>query len=252
MNSTGATRDESVIWHDVECAVYAADLAHWGELAQAGQSILELGCGSGRVGLWLAQAGYPVTGLDTRPSLVEAFNQRARDLPAAAQVGNAAGFALNEEFGLVLAPMQLAQLLGGAEERDGCLKCVAGHLRPGGRLALAIVEGIPDTTAAEAALGARIHLPLPDTREIDGWAYSSLPLETVVDGERIVVRRLRQTVSPTGELSEELSEIELCALTAAGLEGEGVAAGLRPAGRREIPATEAHIGSTIVLLRKEG
>ena len=45
--------------------------------------------------------------------------------------------------------------------------------------------------------------PLPDVREVDGWVYSSLPLEAAIDGEVIVVRRLRQTVSPSGEPDEE-------------------------------------------------
>ena len=80
--------------------------------------------------------------------------------------------------------------------------------------------------------------PLPDVREVDGWVYSSLPLETVVGNGEIVVRRLRQTVSPEGELSEELDEIWLCALSAGALEREAEAAGLRLAGRRDVPPTD--------------
>jgi hypothetical protein len=176
--------------------------------------------------------------------LVAEFNRRARGLLAAARVGDAAGFGLKESFGLVLAPMQLVQLLKDPEARARCLGSAARQLSPGGLLALAIVEGVSESGAAEA--GA----PLPDAREVDGWVYSSLPLETVVDGEAIVVRRLRQTVSPDGELSEEVSEIELLALAAAELEVEGVASGLQLAGRREIPATDEHVGSTVVLLER--
>ena len=64
------------------------------------------------------------------------------------------------------------------------------------------------------------------------------------------VRRLRQIVSPDGELAEELNEIELALLGAEGLEAEAGAVGLRPAGRREISATDVHVGSTVVLLKK--
>ncbi|HEX2096652.1 MAG TPA: hypothetical protein VHF50_04725, partial [Solirubrobacterales bacterium] len=93
--------------------------------------------------------------------------------------------------------------------------------------------------------------PLPDAREIDGWVYSSLPLESRIDDDAIVVRRLRQTVSPSGELSEELDEVRLRRLDASAVEHEAEAAGLRPVGRREIPATADHVGSTVVVLERE-
>ena len=61
-----AMRDEAVIWHDVECGAYAADLPLWRELA-AGRSgpVLEIGCGTGRVALDLARDGHAVTGSTT-------------------------------------------------------------------------------------------------------------------------------------------------------------------------------------------
>jgi hypothetical protein len=82
--------------------------------------------------------------------------------------------------------------------------------------------------------------------------YSSLPIEALVDSESIRVRRLRQTVSPAGELSEEVDEVVLQALDAATLEAEAAEVGLRSVGRRSIPPTAAHVGSTVVLLGREG
>ena len=113
----------------------------------------------------------------------------------------------------------------------------------GGLGAFAIVEEMPEPVDAAP--------PLPDTREVDGWVYSSLPIETLVDPDSIRVRRLRQTVSPAGELSEEMDEVVLRTLDAATLESEAKQVGLRPAGRRAIPATDDHVGSTVVLLGKE-
>jgi hypothetical protein len=80
--------------------------------------------------------------------------------------------------------------------------------------------------------------------------YSSLPIEAAVDVGAIRVRRLRQTVSPAGELSEEVDEVLLQALDASTLEAEAELAGLAPAGRRVIPPTDDHVGSTVVLLEK--
>ena len=142
--ATHLRRPSSAVWHDVECGSYSADLALWEELAtHAGGPILELGCGTGRVALQLGRCGHRVTGLDRDAVLLAAFGERAAGLPVEAELGDAAGFELGGEFGLALAPMQLVQLLGGAEERLDCLRCVAAHLRAGGRAALAIVEQLP-------------------------------------------------------------------------------------------------------------
>lgn len=241
---TGPARGASVVWHDAECGSYEADLPLWEELARdADGAILDLGCGTGRVAIHLARRGHWVTGLDVEPELVAGFISRARDLPARAVVADARDFDLDAELGLVLAPMQLLQLFSGPEERRRCLGCVAAHLADGGLAAFAIVEWMPAAVDGPP--------PLPDTCEVDGWVYSSLPVDALVDDETIRVLRLRQTVSPEGELEEELHEVGLRRLDAAALEGEARQAGLRPAGRRAVPPTAEHVGSTVVLLGKE-
>jgi SAM-dependent methyltransferase len=242
----------AVVWHDLECGAYAADLALWEELAEsAGGTVLDLGCGTGRVALHLAARGHRVHGLDLDPEMVAVFNERAREVPAQAGVGDARDFELGAEFGLAIAPMQLLQLFAGGGERIACLSCAASHLRRGGGRAVVIVE---DVLGAEGeAIGDSRRGPgaMPDARELGGWVYSSLPLETVVDGGEMVVRRLRQTVAPDGELSDEVNEVWLRGLDAAAVEAEAAAAGLRPAGRRAIGATPDHVGSTVVLLERE-
>ncbi len=239
-----ATRAE-VIWHDVECGGYGGDLELWRELAApATGPILDLGCGTGRVALDLARNGHVVSGLDLEPDLVASFNTRAAaaGLPAEATVGDAREFSFGEEFAVVLAPMQLIQLLDGPAERIACLRCAAGHLQPGGSIAVAIVDGIPPELTEEAPPH------LPDTRELDGWVYSSLPLDAGLDEGTIVVRRLRQTVSPAGELTDEVDEIPLRLLNVETLEAESREAGLTPTGRRQIHPTDSHVGSVVVLL----
>jgi SAM-dependent methyltransferase len=234
----------SVIWHDVECGEYEADLPLWEELAGQGDgTILELGCGTGRVTMHLAGRGATmVIGLDTDPDLVAELWERSAGTSGDAELVDVRSFDLPAEFDLALAPMQLIQLLDGRADRIACLSCVAEHLTPAGRAAFAIVEELPSAPAGDSAP------PLPDVHQADGWIYSSLPLETISEEDSIVVRRLRQTVSPDGDLSEELNEVELRVLPADALEEEAAEAGLQPLGRRTIPATGAHVGSTVVLL----
>jgi SAM-dependent methyltransferase len=232
-----------VIWHDVECGSYAADLALWEELAErCGGPVLELGCGTGRVALHLARRGHETIGLDADPELLAALAERAEGLPLRTHRADARAFSLEGGVGLVLAPTHLLQLLSGEAERRECLASVAAALRPGGLFAAAIVEEMPEPDGSPP--------PLPDVREVEGWVYSSLAIEAAIGPGEIVVRRLRQTVSPDGALSEEPNEVRIATFTAASLEADAEAVGLRPAGRREIPPTDLHIGSLVVLLER--
>ncbi len=234
----------TAIWHDAECGAYSADLGLWEELADGAEgSVLDLGCGTGRVALHLARRGHPVVGLDSDPELIATLVERAAGLPLKSVLADARAFELDADIGLALAPMQLVQLLPDRADRLECLGCVAAHLLPGGRIALAIVERLPRESEGPP--------PLPDVREVDGWVYSSLPVEAVDVGEEIVIRRLRQTVSPGGELREEDNEIRIRTLSAAELEEEGMDCGLVPMARREIPPTDLHVGSTVVVLGRE-
>ena len=241
--STVGAASEAVIWHELECGAYTADVTLWEELAETSPGpILDLGCGSGRVALHLARRGREVTGVDVERILAAELDRRATDagVPARAVVGDAREIRLAERFGLILAPMQLVQMLPDAAGRRAMLETIARHLALGGRAALALVD--PDVAEGDS------EPPLPDVRELDGWIYSSLPVAILDGGERITVRRLRQTVSPEGRLTDEVDEVVICAISAEELLAEARDAGLRAAGLRTVPATEDHVGSTVVIL----
>jgi SAM-dependent methyltransferase len=233
----------TIIWQEVECGSYEADLELWEELAVGVDGpVLELGCGIGRVALHLARRGHEVVGLDNDAAMVAELRDRARTEGVAlrAETADAADFRLAERFGLVLAPMQVIQLLPGQQARLSCLRSVARHLQPSGLAAFALV--------GSAAAGVPASPPLPDVREHDGWVYSSLPLGVSANGETLVVERLRQTVGPQGHFHEDQDRVQLCTVSAAQLEEEAGRAGLNPAGQCEIAPSDAHVGSTVVLL----
>jgi SAM-dependent methyltransferase len=236
--------DYEVVWHDVECGAYVADLSAWTELAKgAGGPVLELGCGAGRVSLRLAEAGFDVTGIDTSPPLVAAMRERVAAAGVAVDglVGDARELSLERRFALICAPMQLLHLMGGAAGRARLLGRVTAHLEPGGAFAAAILteDPVPEPGAAP---------PLPDVLERGGHVFSSLPLEVRNAGAAIEVRRLRQLVSPGGELVEGIDVTRLDRLTPSALEDEARSPGLAARERIDVPATADHVGSTIVVL----
>jgi SAM-dependent methyltransferase len=242
---SAGTPGAATIWHDVECGSYAADLPIWVELADAGDGeVLDLGCGTGRVALHLARRGHRVVGVDVEPELLAALAARAAELPVETLDADARDFELGRRVSLALAPMQTLQLLDGAADRLACLHRVADHLEPGGRFAASILEEMPEPDGSPP--------PLPDVREVDGWVYSSLAVEVAVGPGEIVIHRLRQLVSPGGDLSEEPDQVRITTFPAAQLEAEGAAAGLVPVERRQIDPTDIHVGATVVVLGKEG
>jgi len=237
--------DAHVMWHDVECGAYTADLELWGELArEAGGAVLDVGAGTGRVALRLARAGHDVTALDRDAALLSVLRDRAEaaGLRIPTVVADAARFELEGPFGLVAVPMQTIQLLAGAPERAGFFACARRALAPGGVVALAIADALE-------GFDEGADMPPPDVGEAEGRRFVSQPTAVREIGGGARIERLRETIAPDGSRTVEENVIVLAALGVAQLAAEGADAGLRPEGARHVAATAEHVGTEVVLLR---
>jgi len=247
-----------VVWHQLECGSYRADLPLWLELAQGSAGpILDIGAGAGRVTLELAQAGHPVTALDLDPVLLEELRRRASGMSVETVAADARSFAIGRrDFALCLAPMQTIQLLQGTGGRVAFLRRARAHLRPGGLLACAILAQLEPFDCSAGELG-----PTAESAQVDGMTYlsrairvSELPDRVVIERERrILADRAPRLGAGSGAPSDaELIErdvIELDRVSAAQLEREACAVDLRPEPPLEVPATSDHVGSVVVMLR---
>lgn len=238
-----AHRSAAVIWHEAECGGYAADLPVWRALAAGHPGpVLDLGAGTGRVAFDLASRGHHVVAVDDEGELIGSIDRRAatEGLPVEPVCADVRELALERRFGLVIAPMQLLHLLGGREGRARALNAVARHLLPGGVFAATLlVEPLPPSGRPEA---------LPDVREVDGWIYSSLPLEVSVDDSSLELVRLRQRVSPEGDLDDVRDVIHLDRVSADALAAEASAAGLTLLGTAMITETDQHVASVLLVI----
>jgi SAM-dependent methyltransferase len=111
------------------------------ELASDG-SALELGIGTGRIALPLAERGIRVHGID----LSEAMVARLRAKPGADQIGVTIGdFAtttVEGRFSVAYLVFNTIMNLTSQDEQVTCFQNVAAHLRPGGCFVIEV--GIPD------------------------------------------------------------------------------------------------------------
>jgi SAM-dependent methyltransferase len=123
------------------------DVAFYREAAREyGDPVLELGCGTGRVTMALAEAGKRVTGLD----LSERMLERAVRKRAALRVeprervhlmqGDMTQFDLGEKFRLVIIPFRAFHHLLEVQQQMDCLECARKHLTQSGRLILDVFQ----------------------------------------------------------------------------------------------------------------
>jgi len=237
---------EAVVWHDVECGAYAADLPLWRELAEAaGGPVLDVGAGTGRVALDLARRGHGVTALDRDGVLLGELRLRAGDLPVETVLSDARELDLGKRFALIVVPMQTVQILGGFGGRAAFLAAARRHLDDGGTLAASLTAPLtpfdPDGS---------VPLPLPDVAQYGDWAFFSQPVavRAAPDGAT-TIERVRTRVGPAGHRREQHDVIHLDPLDPAGLITEARALGYEALPPRTVAPTDEHVGSTVVLLR---
>ncbi|HEY1591806.1 MAG TPA: methyltransferase domain-containing protein [Solirubrobacteraceae bacterium] len=234
----------SVIWHDIECGAYGADIALWRALAREHPGpLLDVGAGTGRITLDLAREGRRVVALDRDADLLAELSARGAGLEVETVVADAREFSLAERFALIIVPMQTIQLLGGAGGRRMFLGRARGHLTETGVLAIAISEHL-ELYETDGLAG-----PLPDIRELGGIVYSSQPTAVRADEAGFVLERRRETIDGDGTRTVEQDVIRIDPLLAAELEREASEVGLNAAGRIEIPPTADHVGSVVVMFR---
>ncbi|WP_421906918.1 class I SAM-dependent DNA methyltransferase [Mameliella sp.] len=101
----------------------------------AGGAVLDLGCGAGRpIGVYLADQGFAVTGVDFSPAMLALFG---RHVPAARTfLADMRALDLGQTFDAIIGWGSFFHLTE-AEQRDA-LSRIAAHLAPGGWLLLTV------------------------------------------------------------------------------------------------------------------
>jgi len=151
------------------------------EARKTGSPVLEIGCGTGRILIPVAEAGVDIVGLDRAPSMLALAREKVAKLPPGTRrrielvPGDMRDFDLGRRFNLAMIPYRaFLHLLTIADQRQA-LACIRDHLVDGGRLVLNVFDPRLETIVAHrGSLGSALKLDSefvhPDTgRRVIVW-----------------------------------------------------------------------------------
>jgi SAM-dependent methyltransferase len=128
-------------------------VAFYRALAQeAGGPVLEIACGTGRVTLPIAQLGFPTTGLDIVPGMLEQAKSKSAGLPIRWVEADARTFDLQEHFGFIFLTGNAFQAFVTNSEQAAVLQCVRAHLHDQGLFAFETRNPLFPNTKTRAGL----------------------------------------------------------------------------------------------------
>ena len=127
------------------------------EAGKAGSPILEIGCGTGRILLPIAESGVSIVGLDRAPAMLLLLRQKLAKYSSDTQgrveliEGDMRNFSLSRRFKLVTIPYRaLLHLLTPKDQRQALL-CIREHLTDDGHLIFNIFDPSLEIIAAHLA-----------------------------------------------------------------------------------------------------
>jgi SAM-dependent methyltransferase len=200
--------------YDFSYEDFTEDVSFYENLAQSVDGpLLELGVGSGRVALPLAQAGYEVTGIDTSPSMLARANARlkaAGTLEGSLELlpGDMTSFDLGRQFGMVFVAANTFQHLLTTEEQLACLLRARQHLQPDGIFSMGVRS--PGSVSWEEADWAPLQLNWTRTDPETGDVIMKMAVEQP-DPARMVrhLTYVYDRVSRAGDVKRSVFVTEL-------------------------------------------
>lgn len=197
-------------WASIYDTVYSyvrEDIPFYVEQAKAAAGpVLELGCGTGRVTIPIAEAGVPVVGLDFSHAMLEVARDKAKALGGLDNLtlehGDMTDFSMDQKFGLVIIPFRGFQSLLTVEDETRTLANVKNHLAPDGKLVFNIF--VPDINMMTQEFDVPYHfrdvtdpqtgnqLVLWNQTEYDSYSQIMTIRTTVeqLDGNAVVERKM--------------------------------------------------------------
>jgi SAM-dependent methyltransferase len=139
-----------------EQSALRADAAFYRDLAvECGGPVLELGCGTGRALLPIAERGIECAGVDLSPAMLEQFKRKPGAAAIKLSCAQMESFAFGgKRFRLIFSAFRAFQHLDTVAQQLACLTRVRAHLAPGGAFAFDVfnpkLENMAQDSSPEA------------------------------------------------------------------------------------------------------
>jgi len=152
------------------------DIDFYLEMArQSKGTVLELGCGTGRILLPIARSGIKIAGIDSSDKMLsicrEKLSQEPENIKRSVKLFNAdmRSFELSQKFDLAIIPFRAFQHLLTVDDQIACLKCVHKHLKKSGKIILDLFNPSLERLVDDKYLGEVDEEPefsMPDRRKV--------------------------------------------------------------------------------------
>jgi len=183
-----------------------AAVALLAELAGQGPA-LELGIGTGRIALPLAQRGIPVHGIDASAAMVARLREKPGGADIAVTLGDFADVRVDGSFSLVYVVFNTLFGLLGQEDQVRCFRNVAARLAPNGVFVLEAF--VPDPTRFNR--GQRTEIRQAQTGRLVLDASQHDPVNQRVTSQHVVIQEAGIKLYPVQIRYAWPSELDLMA-----------------------------------------
>ncbi len=125
--------------YDGQTAGYVRDIPFFlGQVREYGDPVLELACGTGRITIPIAGAGFRVVGLDASPAMLAQGRKKAEASGATVEwvLADCRDFTMPKRFAYIFIPFNSITHLHDLKSLQACLGCVREHLHEHGRFVI--------------------------------------------------------------------------------------------------------------------
>ena len=124
------------------------------EARKASGPVLEIGCGTGRIMIPIAESGVNIVGLDSAPAMLEVAREKIAGLPEETRCriqiaeDDMRSFDLDRQFDLAIIPYRAFLHMMTVEDQRKALTRIRDHLNDGGRLVFNVFDPSLEIIAA--------------------------------------------------------------------------------------------------------